>query len=296
MNTDELIHHLQQADPAAGADRDPHGPTGRRLRLRARQIADGTPAGRRRPRRRITLVAVAALFGLSTAAAAAMGVFDPDPADVSAILEEAAPAYEVHLEGWRPSLSSEGVWCFYENGTGANTIASEFSLDQPLTREGLIQECTTGNDTARNLASPPTETTLCGGTLPNAAVQERLDASGVRIVSGSLEGPRALFPVVLGWPADCEAVDLDRGPPIVLHELDGLTAINRAREVEVRLKAAAARDCLSRAQVDELVAHATEQLGPAWLVTDESDPGAGCFEVWVEPEVSRLAIVGLSGP
>lgn len=297
MNTDELIEHLRQSDPAAGVDRDPQGPTGRLLMLRARQIADGTPPeARARPRRRITLIAVAALLGLSAAAAGAMGVFSPDPADVSAILDDAAPRYEVHLDGWRPELSSETVWCFYADGSSANTIASEFALDEPLTREGLIQECTSGNDAARMLASPPTETTLCGATLPDAAVRERLEATDARIVSGSLEDPRAPFPVVLGWKADCETVVLDSSyPSITLHELDSLTAINRAREVEVRLKAAATRGCLSRDQINELVAHATEQLGSAWLVTDESRPGTGCFEVWLEPEISRVAIVGGPG-
>lgn len=298
MNTDELIDHLQQSDPAAGVDRDPQGPTGRRLMLRARHLADGTPSPTRtHPRRRITLVAVAALLGLSTAAAAAMGVFNPDPADVSTILEGAAPEYEIHDDGWRPSLSSETVWCFYENGSGANTLASEFALDQPLTREGLIRECTTGNDAARTLASPPTATTLCGGTLPDAAVRERLESTDARIVAGSMEEPRAPFPVVLGWEADCEAVDLDGShPAITLHPLDSLAAINRAREVEVGLKAAATRECLSHDQVDQLVAHAKDQLGPAWLVTDESRPDARCFEVWVEPEISRLAIVGMAAP
>lgn len=64
----------------------------------------------------------------------------------------------------------------------------------------------------------------------------------------------------------------------------------------VGLKAAATRGCLSRDQEDEFATNAKGRIGPTWLVTDETDPGDRCFEVWVEHEISRLVIVGMPGP
>lgn len=291
--TDDLIQRLRAHDPAAELDRDPHGPTGRRLLAQARSRGEGATALPRPPWRGRVIVAVAGLMAVSGAGALAAGVFEPDPADLAVILEDAEPRREVHLDGWRPELTSETIVCAYEGGAGAVTSASEFPLDEPLTAAAITAECTDGNDTVRSgEAAAPQETTLCGGTLAVEDVEERLASLDARVLAGSLEGERPRFPVVLGWQADCADVQLGGAPPMELHPLDSLDEINTARAVELRSKAAALQECLTHERAQELAERGHQRLGPGWLLIDEARPDAACHEVWVEAQEGWITIVG----
>jgi hypothetical protein len=289
--TDHLVQQLRDADPAAALDPDPHGPTGRRVLAQARARGQGRAVRPRNPRPRRVVVAVAGLLVLSAAGAVAAGVFDPDPADVDTILSDAEHRFEVHLEGWRPELTSEAVMCAYEDGGLIVTSASEFPLDQPLTQDAITRECIDGNDQVRSEESaPPAATTLCGGTLPADAVEERLASLDARVLEGTLDSHRHRVPVVLGWEADCGDVQLDT--PLDLSPLADLDAINTARAVEVRLKAAALKDCLSRDQAEQLAREGHKRLGAGWLLIDEAHPQATCHEVWVESDHGWVTIIG----
>lgn len=291
--TDDLIQQLRAADPAAELDRDPHGPTGRRSFAEARSRGAGATALRRPPRRIRVVVAIAGLMAVSGAGALAAGVFEPDPADIADILEAAEPHREVHLDGWRPELTSETIVCAYEGGAGAVTSASEFPLDEPLTAAAIAAECTDGNDAVRSgEAAAPEQTTLCGGTLAVEDVERRLASVEARILAGSLDRERPRFPVVLGWQADCGEVQLAVGSPMDLQPLDSLDAINTAREVEVRLKAAALQECLTHEQAQQLAGEGHQRLGPGWLLIDEARADATCHEVWVEAQEGWITIVG----
>lgn len=295
--TDHLLEQLRAADPATGLDVDPHGATGRRLRVQARSRG-GRPGttDRRSTRGRIVLAVAGLLLG-SGVGAFAGGVFDPDPADVAAILDRADEEgrFEAHLEDWRPELTSEVVICAYRQGPGAVTPVSEFPLGEPLTREALIAECLSGTDPVRSGESgAPTDVTLCGARLTADGVEERLRGLDARLVAGSLRGPRHAVPVVLGWQADCSRVELEEHPDRTLQPLGSLDDLNAARAEEVRLRAAALTSCLGHDDATRLALKAHERLGDAWLVLDESAPGAHCHEVWVEAEPGWITVVGRS--
>jgi hypothetical protein len=295
--TDHVLEQLRAADPATGLDGDPHGPTGRRLRMQARSRGE-RPVAIDRPSRRGRIAIVVAGLLLSTGAGAfATGVFDADPADVDLILENAEDEgrFEVHLEGWRPELTTEVVICAYQDGPGAVTSASEFPLHEPLTRQALLDQCVSGNDSVRSgEAVAPTETTLCGGSITAEGVEQRLGSLNARLIAGSLRDARYQVPVVLGWHADCSEVELDGHPDRTLHPMVSLDEINIARAEEVGLKAAALRSCLDHDDATRLATAAHDRLGDAWLLIDESATDAVCHEVWVEAEPSWITIVGLS--
>lgn len=295
--TDHLLEQLRAADPATGLDEDPHGPTAQRLRMQARSLGERAVAiDRPSPRGRI-VIAVTGILVLSGVGAFAAGVFDPDPADVAAILDSAEEEgrFEVHLEGWRPELTSEVVICAYRDGPGAVTSASEFPLDEPLTHQALIDECVSGNDSVRSGEAPsPSEVTLCGGSLTADGVEQRLDSLNARLIAGSLTEPRYQVPVVLGWDADCSEVELDEHPDRTLHPLVSLDEINVARAEEVRLKAATLQSCLEHDEATRLATDARERLGDAWLLIEQSATDAVCHEIWVEAEPSWITIVGRS--
>lgn len=294
---DQVLEQLRAADPATGLDDDPHGPTGRRLRMQARSRGERAVAIGRRPRRGRVVVAVATLLVFSGVGAFAAGVFDPDPADIDTILDRAEQEgrFEVHLEGWRPELTSEVVICAYQDGAGAVTSASESPLHEPLTRQVIVDECVSGNDAVRSgEVAAPTETTLCGASLSADGVEQRLDALNARLLAGLLHDARYQVPVVLGWRADCSQVELEGHPDRTLAPLAPLDEINAARDEEVRLKAAALQSCLDHDEATRLATEAHDRLGDAWLLIDESATDAACHKIWVEAEPSWITIVGRS--
>ncbi|MEX2422548.1 MAG: hypothetical protein WD990_01095, partial [Acidimicrobiia bacterium] len=106
---------------------------------------------------------------------------------------------EVHLPGWRHSLRSEAVWCLHEGGPGADTLASEFPIEEDLSFEALTDECATGNDSARMLDAPPETLTFCRGVFARTEYEQWLDSGEFRVLSGDVDETHPGFPVVLGW-------------------------------------------------------------------------------------------------
>lgn len=290
---DRIDERLLATDPAEGLDGDPAGPRGRRLRDEARRRGSAMPkTGRGTPRERLIVVIAATVTVLSSVTAIATGMFEPDPADVSTILHNAAGQAQVHLDGWRPELRAEAVWCVYGDGSTISTYASEFALDQPLTEELLTSECTSGNDLVRNLARPPADVTVCGAIVPRQDVQRGLGERGERITSGQLSDDRHRFPVVLGWDADCATAQLGTTPSVDLAALTSFDAINQAREVEISLRAAAVQHCLNDTQAHEMAEQARSHLANDWVVATGNAIRPRCYQVQLDAERGLLLVMG----
>src|SRR5680860_142940 len=280
--TDELYRRLREADPAAGLDADPNSPVAERVLARVRTGHAASPAINRRSR---TLVALVAAIMMVSTGALASGVFHPDPADVATILEDAEQAAEVHLPDWRPELVAETVWCHYQNGESISTYASEFPLDQSLTAERIVAECTSGNDLARHLPEAPTTATLCAATIAPDAYARRMEERSERVLSGDLSQATSVVPVVLGWDTSCEQAMVDTTPRVTLAPMAGahIAVINEVREVEISLRALAMDRCLSREEAIELSRQAADGLAGEWpLIGLERVFAPDCYQVWVD--------------
>lgn len=282
MTVEQLYRQLREADPAAGLDRDPHGPTANHLMERARTGTTRISAPSRRTR---TVVALAAALMVVSTGAVATGVFQPDPADVATIMDDAQEAADVHLPGWRPVLNAEDVWCHYPGGQSIRTPASEFPLDEPLTLDHITAECAT-NDLARILDTPPATSTVCAATIADGAYDERFAARDEPVLDGDISQARPIFPVVLGWDATCEQIDLDFNPPVALSTFTDadLDAINHAREIEISLRALALQRCVSREEAVELGRQAREHLAGEWpLIALPARPfGPDCHQIRID--------------
>jgi hypothetical protein len=245
-----------------------------------------TTGGHRRPRIG-RIAALAAAFVILTAGVAiAAGLFNPDPADVATIEDDGAEAAEVHLEGWRPELNTEAVWCMVDSSAGADTMASEFPLGEPLTLEILLAECGTGNDVARNLETPPMDFTVCEATYTHQSYQERINADDrFDIIEGDLADERPGFPVVLAWDADCTTTQLDTSWDVQLAPLTSLDEINQAREVEVGVRATALNSCLGLEDAKAIATSTRAELGETWLLLDfKPDVAGGCYTVNIDQQ------------
>jgi hypothetical protein len=251
-------------------------------------------ASYRRPRIGRIAALAAAFLVVSAGVAIAAGVFNPDPADLATIEIDGAQASEVHIDGWRPELKTEAVWCMYDARSGADTMVSEFPLGEPLTTEALLAECGTGNDVARGQDAPPAEFTLCEATFTDQSYQQRISADDrFNIIEGDLEGERPGFPVVLAWDTDCAPTQLDTSWDVELAPLDSLDDINQAREVEVGLRAAALDSCLSLDEARAIAASARAELGEAWLLLDfEPEVTSDCYTVDVDLQWGTIMAQG----
>lgn len=291
---DRVDQRMRAADPAAAIDRDPHGNSARQLLQQARNNGGAPPAALGRPPRKRMVVAIAAIFTvLGSVAAVAAGVFSPDPADVSAILDDATKAAEVHGEGWRPVLNAEAVLCVYANGHSTSTFASEFPLDQPLTQNALEKECTTGNDIVRSgLAAAPTDMTICQARATTAELETRIAERGERIVRGRIDGDRPGSPVVLGWDGDCASTQLSQRPHAHLSALTSLDTLNRVREVEVGLRAASLDRCLTEESALDMAEHARQRLPGQWpILKPQTGVGGPCHTVQLDAEWGALLLL-----
>ena len=294
MTTADLYSKMQQADPAAGLDRDPDAAAARQLLSRIR--ATGEPARRpRRRRKRTVAVLAAAAMALSTGAVAS-GIFDPDPQDLDTIIADASEAADVHLPGWRPSLRAETVWCFYDRSTYANTPVSEFPLDEALTKDRIADECTSGNDMVRSgQVGGPEDVTFCTAAIPDEAYQRRVDVRRGPVLAGDLSEATALVPIVLGWQADCDRVELDVDPTMSLSPLSqaDIDRINHVREVEVTLRATAMGKCISYDKAVQVATQVRQSLEGEWPLIEgpDGDGSAECHQLWID-EWGLLSLQG----
>lgn len=160
--------------------------------------------------------------------------------------------------------------------------------------DALLAECGSGNDPARNLDSPPTDFTICAATFTDQMYRDRLGYdSRFDIIEGDLAADRPGFPVVLAWDADCASTQLLTSFEVELVPLESLDGINRAREVEVELKAAALRSCLGLEQARALARSARAELGESWLLLDfEPDVPGGCYAVVLDLKWGTISASG----
>lgn len=233
----------------------------------------------------LSVVAAALLL---TATVAATGIFEPDPESVQAVKTEGEQHADVHLEGWRPVLNAESVRCIFPDGRAIDTFASDFPLDQPLTVDRLIEECTTGNDLARTSSVPPTtNTSLCEAVLTDAALQPRLQ--GARADVGN-QSDRPGMPVVFIGDVDCHDATGAGTEDLQLRPFGGVDALNRAREAEIELEATALDRCLSHQQAINLAQQTADWLDQGWYVVDYGNSFSDCLRVDLTPEVGAVTI------
>lgn len=172
---------MNEEDLRSGIPAERRLPPARRAEIKETLMAtmfEG-PSQVKRPRRRraaLGAIAIIATAGVATAAAAAVINRDrPDPVQAEAVNRELgsdSPAGAVHTEGWRPELSAETVECVLTGGT-TQTFASEFPIEQQLTEQHLVDECTSGNDLVRSgMSGEPTAPVLCAkeGDYPQPVV------------------------------------------------------------------------------------------------------------------------------
>lgn len=298
-DNDPIIEQIRAADPARNVDlrEAPYS-------LRARRMLDdiidgdeprGRPSGRLSRRGLVTMVA-AATIALSSVGAVAAGMFSPDPRDIEGILDSAADAADAHLPGWRPTLNSETVLCVYADGRTASTLASEFPLDEPLTEDDLKQECATGNDVVRSgLVDEPSEMTLCEANVSTEALEARIAEVGYDLVAGRIEGAGYPLPVVLGWDDDCSSFAMEGRPHLELRSLNSLEAVNKAREVEVGLKAAELETCLTESEAIRIATEARRALPGEWpLLQARSDVVRPCRTIQFDVEWGFMVMFGTS--
>lgn len=209
---------------------------------------------KRSNRRRMALGAVAALATAGVATAAAAGVISrdrPDPVQVEAVNRElgsGSPMGSVHTEGWRPELNAETVECELAGGLTI-TWASEFPLEEQLTEQHLVDECTSGNDLVRSRMGAAADT--------------------VTVCVRRADYPR---PVVLADGSTCADQQLRPIMP------DDLADLNRRRAFDVSLLAVpTANGCPS---LDEAIAWSKRQVRESAyeLHIDSRDEGdSACY-------------------
>ncbi len=296
------VHLIQSHNPVPDAHQLPDGPcsaSGEALFEEIIGMQDHTTTStRQRPRMGRVAALAAALLVLTAGGAIAAGVFSPDPEDVATIVDDGQQQAPAHLERWRPSLRSEGVWCMYDLTTGAATYVSEYPLGDPLTMDVLLAECATGNDVVRNQDGIPTEFTLCEATVTEQGYSDRIDQDEYFVI---LEGDPAAehpgFPVVLAWDTECEATTLETSSPVNLVTMQSLDDINRARQVEIGLKASGIEACLTKAEAVTMAQQTRSQLGDSWLVMDFTfSRPAECHTVDIDLEWGTIGVWAKENP
>lgn len=111
-----------------------------------------------RAHRRWAYATGTALFIGTGAAGAALaaGNHGPSPTRAHSVEHTLDDHRAVHLPDWRQELNAETVQCFRATKDGppqliVRTKASEFPIEEVLTRERLVEECASGTDAARQV-------------------------------------------------------------------------------------------------------------------------------------------------
>lgn len=226
-----------------------------------------------------------------------LSVDNNDLAVFDALTDAAA---EVHGPGWRPSLRTEAVWCLHEGGPGADTRASDFPIEEDLTVEALTFECATGNDSARNLETPPESLILCRGVFADSAYQQWVRSGEYNVMAGDIDGPHPGFPVVLGWQSDCVSEALDTTDEVVLTDDLSLEQINHARQLEIAVTGASHNNCFDYQQASALADEARGSLKSNWLRVEFTavDPNlAGyCYQPTIDLQWGAIYVTGVDQP
>ncbi len=292
MRHQDPIDLIRDRNPVSDAHQLPDGPHSASAEALFEEIIGmenhkTTPI--RRPKFGRTAALVAALLVVSAGAAVAAGVFSPDPADVATIEKKAE-----EVVSWQSSLQTGAVWCMYDVRTGADTSVVEFPVGEPLTVEALLAECATGNDVVRNLDEVPAQFTMCEGTFTDQEYANRITSDDrFNIIAGDLSADRPGFPVVLAWEADCASTTLETSVAVDLAPMRSLDQINKAREIEIGLKASAINTCLTRSGADTMARNARADLGESWLLVDYNLNGpVSCYAVDIEPEWGLIGVLG----
>jgi hypothetical protein len=172
----------------------------------------------------------ALLIGTGAAGAAfASGNDGPSPRHAHSVEHALDDHGAIHAPGWRQELDAETVQCFRSTNDGppqliVRTKASEFPIEELLTRERLVDECALGTDAARQI----------GGFDP-AGASTCVSRSAVRVAA-----------VVLG--GDC-------GELAKMTD-DDLRRLNELRAVEVAMLAIpSATECPTIAEATKWARH-----------------------------------------
>lgn len=213
-------------------------------------------------------------------------VIDPDwitveAADVAAFNEIVLPG-----DGGRAPLRSETVWCFYEEGRPIESSVTSVAVDEPLTTDDLASACITHPDSTASDVSPESMT-VCRGVFDAAAYEEWATSDEMTVVSSGVEGSHPGFPVVLAWPAECNSQTITSHPAVTLTDDLSMSAVNKARQLELAVVAAAIRSCLSYDDSHALAKAVVGELGQQWIhasLKRSETLSGGCFQPFIDQQ------------
>jgi len=232
------------------AELDQSGRLGQHRRLASRRVAGG-----------VALAATLVAGGIVAAAALGPGL---DPERAARFDDGHASERRVHLEGWRPELNAERVRCTFADGRpDADTLASEFPLAERMTVQHLIDECTSGNDSARTFGYVDAATAmLCSQT----------DALRVPVIA-------------TGFPSCVDAgFDAVADPDAFMEEL------HQRRAFELTMKTPDV-SCMTHTEAINWLEHGRAAAPVELHQTDQFDnPSGPCWNVWLMWEQGLIFI------
>lgn len=215
----------------------------------------------------------AAVLASAGAVAAGVAMSRPDPQQSAQVKRDFSSQAQLHLQGWRPELDAERVWCLFPQTEGPlNTFASQFPLDGTLTSERLALGCTEANDWAQKLTQDGvgpfsvSTATMCvieGGSYPEAVV----GVGGIDCTSTPIH---ELVPGV-----DAPVYKYTDARPMTTEDLEQL---NFMRAVEVAVLAVPADDsCPSSEKAAEWAQARLQEFAINDLQVRKVDEGPGCY-------------------
>lgn len=215
---------------------------------------------RRRPRRSIATLVAAAVLASAGAVAAGVAMSRPDKKQSAQVERDFSEQATMHLDGWRPELAAESVFCLIPGSDQLVTYASDFPLRERLNSDKLVQACAEGSasrsDDEPVSTDPPT---LCVSEkkAPLAIVGVGgIDCSTMAVADGS----------------DGSGVE---ARPIRPEDLDEL---NLMRAVEVAVLAVPTEDgCPTSEEATTWTEAQLEKSGLGELQINVSDEGDGCY-------------------
>lgn len=177
-----------------------------------------------------------------------------------------------------------------------DTPVSDFPLDEALTKDRIATECTSGNDmVGSGQANGSSDVTFCTAAIRDEAYQARVEERREQVLAGNLSAATAFMPIVLGWQADCDQVQLDVDPamPLAPMNQEDVDRINRLREAEVTLQATAMQECMSYDDAVQTATQVRDRLDGEWPLIEGpgGDGSAACHQLWIN-EWGLLSLQG----